>query len=117
MKTKIFIEGDFKNSKTGKCKYHVWPSCHPAQVGPEDVFGCTHMAWPMNRGGDFCPIVDCGGDVSKCEFKTHKAGIKWAGYFKRSLTRRLHTARQKLSDIENAKNEFDALLTPKEEKR
>lgn len=49
-----------------KCKYYCSPSCHPDQVGPEWVYGCTHEAWPQNRYGDFCPIVKCGGDPRKC---------------------------------------------------
>jgi hypothetical protein len=61
----IFIDGDFPSGE--KCKFHCWPSCHPMQVGPEDVFGCTHKAWPANQYGDFCPIVKCGGEIAKCE--------------------------------------------------
>ncbi len=63
----IHIDGDFHTDTCGPCEFHCWPSCHPAQVGPESVFGCTHRAWPQNRAGDFVPIVGCGGDKSICE--------------------------------------------------
>lgn len=65
MNQTIFVDGDFPSGE--KCKFHCWPSCHPMQVGPEDVFGCTHKAWPANQYGDFCPIVSCGGEIEKCE--------------------------------------------------
>lgn len=61
----IFIESDASTNKA--CKYHCCPSCHPAQVGPETVYGCKHKAWPCNRAGDFVPIVDCGGNPAECE--------------------------------------------------
>ena len=113
MENQIFFDGDFKTSKTGKCEFHCWPSCHPAQIGPRDVFGCTHRAWPMNRYGDFVPIVDCGGDILICEFKTNKGGKKWAGHWKSGLTRRLNFARQKLINIEKEFTEFHKLIANK----
>ncbi len=61
----IFLDGDFETGT--ECKHHCSPSCHPAQVGPEWVYGCTHEIWPQNRAGDFVPIVDCDGDPKKCE--------------------------------------------------
>lgn len=61
----IHIDGDFPTGKG--CEHHCSPTCHPAQVGPEWVYGCTHPAWPHNRNGDFVPIVDCGGDPAKCD--------------------------------------------------
>jgi len=60
-----YIDGDFPSGKP--CKYHCLPTCHPAQIGPEWVYGCTHKAWPANRERDFPPIVGCGGDQKKCE--------------------------------------------------
>ena len=61
----IHIDGDF-SVPGSNCKYHCSPTCHPAQIGPDWVYGCTHIAWPQNEGGDFCPIVACGGDPNKC---------------------------------------------------
>lgn len=60
----IFIDGDFPSGQG--CKYHCSPTCHPGQIGPEWHYGCTHKAWPQNRF-DFCPFVECGGQVAKCE--------------------------------------------------
>lgn len=62
----VFVEGDFKSGK-GDCEYHCSPTCHPAQVGPKWVYGCTNKAWEQNRGGEFVPIVKCDGERSKCE--------------------------------------------------
>jgi len=62
----IFIDGDFR-VKNSMCEYYCCPTCHPAQVEAKWVYGCTHIAWPQNEVGDFCPIVDCGGDPSKCK--------------------------------------------------
>lgn len=62
----IFLDGDFK-VKGSKCKHYCSPTCHPAQVGPEWRYGCLHPAWPQNQDGDFCPIVECGGDPKDCE--------------------------------------------------
>jgi len=65
MNEQVFIDGDFPTDT--QCEHHCSPSCHPAQIGPEWVYGCLHNAWPQNRDGDFCPIVECGGDPAKCE--------------------------------------------------
>ena len=48
----------------GKCRWYRWPAIHPAQVGPDDVYGCVHPAW---GGLDFMTIVACDGDPAKCE--------------------------------------------------
>jgi hypothetical protein len=61
----IHFDGDFPTGKA--CKHHCSPSCHPAQVGPDWKYGCLHPAWPENQEHDFCPIVNCGGDPTKCE--------------------------------------------------
>lgn len=54
--------------KKTKCRYHFWPSCHPAQVGPDDVYACAHIGWPVNlHRYDFEPIVNCGGNPVGCE--------------------------------------------------
>ncbi len=61
------IDGDFPSAK-GDCEFHCSPSCHPAQIDPDEWhYGCTHRAWTQNRAGDFCPIVECKGVKAKCE--------------------------------------------------
>ena len=62
----IFIDGNFPVKDSG-CDYFCSPTCHPLQIGPDWLYGCTHQAWPQNRMGDFVPIVDCEGDPQKCE--------------------------------------------------
>jgi len=71
----IHIDGDFK-SNLGNCKHHCSPSCHPAQTGPDWKYGCLNMGWESNRMGDFCPIVECGGDKSKCDLIAHRNSKK-----------------------------------------
>lgn len=66
----IFIDGDFPTDT--KCKYHCSPSCHPAQIGPDWVYGCTHIAWEQNQHHDFCPIVKCNGNPEQCEVERYK---------------------------------------------
>ena len=79
------IDGEFPTGK--ECEHHCSPSCHPAQVGPEWVYGCTHPAWPQNRSGDFVPIVDCGGDPSKCDLcKRTKHIGRYIGGMKRRIS-------------------------------
>ena len=79
----MLIDGDFPTGK--ECIHHCSPSCHPAQVGPEWVYGCTHQAWPANRCGDFVPIVDCGGDPSKCDLCKTKLIGRYIGGMKRRI--------------------------------
>jgi len=65
----IFLDGDFPSKQSAKgCRFHCSPTCHPAQIGPEWVYGCLHPEWPENKAGDFCPIVRCGAKQAKCEF-------------------------------------------------
>ena len=60
------IDGDFKTHR--ECEYHCPPTCHPAQVDPDEwKYACLHNAWPQNRYGDFPPIVRCEGLISQCE--------------------------------------------------
>ena len=81
----LHIDGDFPTGK--ECEHHCSPSCHPAQVGPELVYGCTHPAWPQNRAGDFVPIVDCGGVPSKCDLcKQTKHIGRYIGGMKRRVS-------------------------------
>jgi len=76
-----------RDRPTGEpCQFHVWPSCHPAQVGPDDIYACRHRAWPAVRHGDFPPVVECGGDHSKCEL----VGTRPWHYYKRGLTQRVN---------------------------
>lgn len=63
----IFIDGDFPVE--GKCEYFRSPSCHPAQIGDEWVYGCLNENHPSYDPGDFCPIVNCKGDKNNCEIK------------------------------------------------
>jgi len=65
MEGAIYIDGDFP-VRDSECKHYCSPTCHPAQIGPTWVYGCTHEAWPQNRHRDFCPIVECEGKISKC---------------------------------------------------
>lgn len=61
----VHIDGYFPTE--AQCRYHCSPTCHPLQVGPKWVYGCNHPSWPQNKDGDFCPIVDCGGKIARCE--------------------------------------------------
>lgn len=80
----LHIDGDFPTGK--ECEHHCSPSCHPAQVGPEWVYGCTHPAWPQNKMGDFVPIVDCGGDPAKCDLCNRTKHIgRYIGGMKRRV--------------------------------
>ena len=94
----IYIDGDF-DSEIGNCTHHCSPTCHPAQIGPEWVYGCRHKAWPQNRHGDFVPIVDCNGDIEKCELKNPRCSY-FLGKYKSGLTRRINNARRKLNGAE-----------------
>lgn len=58
----IYIDGDFQSGKA--CQFHVSPTCHPCQIGSEWVYGCGH---PTYKDLDWCPIVNCDGDVKRCE--------------------------------------------------
>lgn len=89
----IFLDGDF-DSKKGDCKHHCSPTCHPAQIGPEWVYGCRHPAWPQNKAGDFVPIVDCDGEKSKCELKK----TKFLKRFETGLQRRIKNAEKKIQE-------------------
>ena len=63
----MIIHVDANWATKNECKYHCYPSCHPGQIFNEPAFGCTHIAWPPNQEGDFCPIVSCKGVMSRCE--------------------------------------------------
>lgn len=99
----IFIEGDFPSGKD--CKFHCSPTCHPAQVGPEWQYGCTHKAWPQNRCGDFVPLVKCDGDLSKCELKR----TKFVTYYRRGKVNALNHAKKKVERLTAEISEIDRL--------
>lgn len=101
----IFIDGDFKTGK--QCKYHCSPTCHPAQVGPDWKYGCLHKAWRQNRYGDFCPIVNCDGNLEKCEIPIKSLNL-YIGGKKRSITalkNKLHKVEQELNELGQFKKE------------
>ena len=102
---KICIDGDF-NSKRGNCKYHVSPSCHPCQIGPEWVYGCKHRVWPQNRQGDFVPIVKCSGDISKCDIRDQK----FIKHYIRGIKARINNAKSKASNAEKELKEIESIL-------
>ena len=99
-----YIDGNFRSCK-GTCEHHCSPTCHPAQVGPEWKYGCTHMAWPSNRHGDFVPIVNCDGDPSKCDMR----GAKFLGSYRRGLNTRLRNAQIKADELLQTLAKLDAL--------
>ena len=93
--SELFIDGDFPSGK-GECKFHCSPTCHPCQVGPEWLYGCTHKAWPQNKYGDFVPIVNCKGIKSKCELK----GKRFASRFRQGKSLSLRYAKEKVAKLE-----------------
>jgi hypothetical protein len=104
----IFLDGDFP-SGMGNCKFHCSPTCHPGQVGPEWKYGCTHPAWPANKYGGFVPLVDCGGDKSKCELK----GKKFVSHYLRGKRLSLKYALQKVERLKNEIEEVTKLVKDK----
>ena len=104
----IFIDGDFPVK--GKCKYYCSPSCHPAQVGPEWVYGCTHKAWPANRECDFVPIVKCDGDPKHCEIPQ-----KFITSMRRGQTLRGNNLQKKTEALYKERQELDALIKLRKE--
>ena len=64
----MFVDGDFQ-VQWAECQYFCSPTCHPAQIGPEWVYGCTNEKHPHFVEGDFVPIVECRGEISKCMCK------------------------------------------------
>ncbi len=99
----IIIDGDFKTGM-GNCEFHCSPSCHPAQIGPEWLYGCTHKAWPQNRAGDFVPIVICNGETAKCQLPKRRVMI-----YRRGLTLRLRNAEEKAAKWKKLIEEVDQL--------
>lgn len=104
-KTTMFIDGNFP-SRVGDCLFHCSPTCHPAQIGPEWQYGCTHKAWPANRAHDFVPIVFCGGMVEQCELR----GKRFASYYKRGLSARLKNAKRRVEELEKEISDYTNII-------
>ena len=100
----IYIDGDFRSHK-GDCRFHCSPTVHPAQIGPEWIYGCTHPAWPQNQQHDFVPIVNCGGLKAKCELSK-----KDVGNYRGGLTRRINSLTVKLENTVSDRNELDEFV-------
>lgn len=101
----ISIDGNF-DSKMGDCEYHCCPSCHPAQVGRETIYGCRHKAWPQNRAGDFVPIVACEGNKKICDMK----GNRFISHYRRGLKTQLNNAQKKVLKLNESIKEINDLL-------
>jgi len=99
----IHLDGDFQTGKP--CKFHCSPTCHPAQVGPEWVYGCTHSSWPQNQAMDFVPIVDCDGEMKKCEIPEKLILRQIKG-----LQRRIENALNKVSETQAEIDKLRKLL-------
>ena len=94
-----------------KCKHWCSPSCHPAQTGDKWLYGCTHIAWPANKSGDFCPIVECDGDQKNCDLVNNYKQI--FGRYKSGLTRRRQNAWKKLAKLEDENQNCKMLMNGK----
>ena len=103
----VFIERDIRTNKG--CRWHCCPTCHPAQTGPRWVYGCLHPAFSSNREGDFCPIVQCGGNPAKCVLKKDDFK-KMIGYYKSGLTRSLNAANEKVAKLQSELNDLNELF-------
>jgi hypothetical protein len=102
----IFIDGDFKTGM-GNCPYHCSPTCHPGQIDPDRWrYGCTHKAWPQNKEHDFVPLVECGGDKSKCEM----IGQRFLANYKRGKSCSLTYAKRKVDRLEKELKEIEELM-------
>ncbi len=99
----INIDGDF--SIKGKCKWYCYPECHPAQVGPNKVYGCKCPVWYPNRVGDFVPIVKCKGDMNKCPLKD-KEYRKMIGTYISGKHRSPNYAKKKAERLQKEINEI-----------
>lgn len=99
----IHLDADFKTNR--QCEYHCYPSCHPAQINDDPVYGCTNKAWPGNRAGDFVPIVNCEGDPKKCEMKSKR----FVSYYLGGLYRRKINAEKKIREWQKTIDEIEGL--------
>ena len=97
----MFIDGDFPTNK--ECEYHCSPTCHPGQIDEKKwKYGCLHKAWPQNKYKDFCPLVDCDGDIKKCELKNTKLLGRYVGGKKRSITHLEKKLKERKSELSKA---------------
>ena len=92
------IDGEFKTDTP--CKYHCSPACHPAQIGPKWLYGCTHKAYPSNQVGDFVPIVNCGGIQSKCAIPKKLLRNRRNGLLRRIVNRKKAIAQYEIEIAE-----------------
>ena len=97
----ISVDGDFPTDTP--CAFHCSPTCHPAQTGPEWVYGCTCPVWPQNRDGDFVPIVGCQGKPEKCEIPRRllRRAISGRRLRVRNALRKARTARQEMRNMQH----------------
>lgn len=102
----LFIDGDFPSGK-GNCQYHCSPTCHPGQIGPEWQYGCTHKAWPQNKYNDFVPLVQCDGELTKCELKTKSFAYR----YKKGKALSLKYAKAKVERLEKEIEEYNELMS------
>ena len=101
----LFIDGDFPTGKP--CPFHCSPTCHPMQgMGKDWKFGCTHKAWPGNREGDFVPIVNCGGEIERCDM----IGKKFLTNYKRGQSISLTWAKRKVERLEKEIEELNKII-------
>ncbi len=100
----IHIGGNFP-VKGAECRHYCNPTCHPAQIGDGWVYGCLHAAWPQNKYDDFCPIVQCGGEISKCEILEKLIRRMMAGW-----KQRVKNACTKIEGFEQEIEELEELL-------
>jgi len=97
------LDADFPTGK--ECKYHCSPTCHPANIGPERVYGCTHKTWPQNIVGDFVPIVFCDGNPRKCEIPKKMLKNLITGRY-----RKIYNAEEKIEKYKQEIAEMESLL-------
>ena len=77
----IFIEGNFRTKKCGKCQYHRFPTCHPMQTDPKNpVYVCVNWKHPQGtfHRYDWEPMVNCKGNPLRCDIP--KAMNRWVKY-------------------------------------
>jgi len=70
----IHFDGDVRIEES-MCNWYCKPTCHPANVGEEDVFGCSNPSHHTYIKGDFVPIVNCGGEPENCDIALCRAEI------------------------------------------
>ena len=66
-----FVEGNFP-VEGAECPCYKWPTCHPVNVGPQQIFVCVNPMHPQSDPADFPPVVECGGLFAHCECRMGK---------------------------------------------